>query len=679
MDLLGQAFLDRAYVLDFHADSIEGIIDQALDMVVACGKLPVEHRDEIRAAILDRERLGSTAIGHSVSVPHVYADYCVEPAIVFIRLAQPIDLGAPDGIPTRFVFVLLGPKAAVSEHIDALMDIARLMSDDAFRYQMGEARDLEELLAALHSFEERNRLIEKPRAAHDNGLISSGKLWCGIIADLARRLPVYASDFRDGLHFKTVSSALFLFFACIAPAITFGGIMAELTGNHIGPIEMILGTAVCGILYALLAGQPLIILGGTGPMLVFTMILYNVCTVVQVPFLETYACVGLWTGILLLVMAATNASSLLRFFTRFTDEIFSALISIIFIVAAIEAMVDIFSQNATSHATSFLSFLLALGTFYLAMSLSRFRRSRYLHPRMREFLADFGPAIAISIMALVAFWFREEVLLDYLPAPDTFRPTIAGRSWFVNPLATKPWIWIFSFGLAIPVTLLVYIDQNITARLVNSRDNRLQKGSSYHYDLAIMGFLIGICSLFGLPWLVAATVRSLNHVRSLATVEEVITPFGDKRERIIHVRENRLSGLAIHILIALSLLVLPYLTMIPMAVLYGLFLYMGIVSMAGNQFFERLSLWLMDRSLYPSTHYIRRVPRHVIHWFTFIQLGCLCLLGAIELHPMLGILFPLFLVLLVPFRHALARFFKEEHLAALDAEEEPEEEAERFL
>ena len=54
------------------------------------------------------------------------------------------------------------------------------------------------------------------------------------------------------------------------------------------------------------------------------------------------------------------------------------------------------------HATHLLTVLLALGTFFVALSLARFRRSRYLRSWIREFLADFGPAIALVVMALVA-------------------------------------------------------------------------------------------------------------------------------------------------------------------------------------------------------------------------------------------------------------------------------------
>jgi len=179
--------------------------------------------------------------------------------------------------------------------------------------------------------------------------------------------------------------------------------------------------------------------------------------------------------------------------------------------------------------------------------------------------------------------------------------------------------------------------------------------------------------MFGLPWLVAATVRSLNHVRSLATIDSVTLPNGETHERIVHVRENRMTGLTIHLLIGFSLLLLPWLKEIPMAVLYGLFLFMGIVSMSGNQFFERLSLWLRDPDLYPVTHYIRRVPSRTIHAFTALQFSCLAILWIVK-SSSIGILFPIFIALLVPVRMIASMFFSAEHLAALDADEEPEEE-----
>jgi len=534
------------------------------------------------------------------------------------------------------------------------------------------------LLAALDRVNLRNAPAAEPRKEEPQTLTYSGRLFGGWAADIRRRLPYYASDFRDGLHSKSVASTLFLFFACLAPAVTFGGIMAELTGDHIGAVEMIVASAFCGIVFALFSGQPLVILGGTGPLLVYTWLLYVLCGQLGLDgyFLESRAWVGLWTALLLIVLAITDASCLMRFFTRFTDEIFAALISIIFIYAAVEALThivtDVYENERVSHDQALVPLLLAMGTLFIALNLSRFRRSRYLLPKIREFLSDFGPTIALAAMTIVAVAWFHDVATETLPAPDAIRPTIE-RTWLVNPLEAPRWVWFAAIGPAILATVLVYLDQNITARLINSRDHKLQKGEAYHHDLAVMGVLIGICSLFGLPWLVAATVRSLNHVRSLATVEEVLDRNGDTHERVLHVRETRVTGLAIHLLIGLSIFALPLLKMIPMAVLYGLFLFMGVVSMAGNQFFERLRLWLMDSSLYPSTHYIRRVPSSTIHKFTLLQLVCLLVLGFVEVSP-LGILFPLFVVMLVPVRFLAGRFFSPEHLAALDSEEEPEEE-----
>ena len=370
----------------------------------------------------------------------------------------------------------------------------------------------------------------------------------------------------------------------------------------------------------------------------------------------------------------------MRYFTRFTDEIFAALISVIFVYEAIEKLIHAFheaeSVEAIGHDVAMFSLILALGTFYVASSLSRFRKSHLLVPAVREFLADFGPTIAILAMALIAYYWRDTVTLAPLPAPDHFQTT-TGRPWLVSFMSASPRVIGMTLIPALLCTVLVFLDQNITARLVNSRDNNLQKGESYHLDLAVVGVLVSICSLFGLPWLVAATVRSLNHVRSLATTEEVRDKSGQAHTHILHVRENRVTAIAIHALIGLSLLLLPLLKFVPLAVLFGLFLYMGIVSMKGNQFFERLSLWATDPDLYPRTHFVRRVPKRVMHLFTLIQLICLVVLWVVKTSTW-GILFPLFIAILVPIRFALGLGFKKQHLDALDAEEIPAEEEETW-
>jgi hypothetical protein len=123
----------------------------------------------------------------------------------------------------------------------------------------------------------------------------------------------------------------------------------------------------------------------------------------------------------------------------------------------------------------------------------------------------------------------------------------------------------------------------------------------------------------------------------------------------------------IHVLIAGSIFFLTYIGQIPMAVLFGLFLYMGLASLQGNQFSERLMLWITDPKLYPKTHYTKHVPVKWIHKFTLIQLTCFVVLWVLKASKF-GILFPLMIAALVPINLFISKFVPEKYMNALVAE-----------
>lgn len=509
------------------------------------------------------------------------------------------------------------------------------------------------------------------RTKSDNeGLQWTGRLFGGISDDIKRRAPYYLSDFKDGLHSKVGGTTLFLFFAALANAIAFGALSGLLTGNQIGIIEMLVVTAAGGILFALFSGQPLTILGGTGPIVIFTGMLYTGCNQLEISFLATYAWVGIWSGIILLICAFTDASALMNYFNRFTDEIFAALISVIFIVEAGKDMLKSFESNGESGGltTGLLTLLLAAGTFIIARNLKQITNSPYLRHGLRTFLSDFGPAIAIVMMTILAIQFPD-VKLSTPAVPAAIEPT-SGRSWLVDIFALPTWAIFGSILPALLATILLFLDQNITTRLVNAKEFKLRKGSGYHLDLAIVGIIVLVGSFFALPWIVAATVHSLNHVKSLAETS-VVASNGARKEVITYVRENRISGLVIHILIGASVFFLSLVSNIPLAVLFGLFLYMGFTSLGGNQFAERLMLWVTDPALYPDTHYLKSVPRSTIHKFTLIQFVCFVVLWLLKASK-LGILFPLMIAALVPIQIFIGRFFDQKHVETLVAEEEDE-------
>ena len=95
------------------------------------------------------------------------------------------------------------------------------------------------------------------------------------------------------------------------------------------------------------------------------------------------------------------------------------------------------------------------------------------------------------------------------------------------------------------------------------------------------------------------------------------------------------------------------LTYIPKAVLDGLFLYMAVTALYGNQMFERFLLFFTEQAAYPPNHYIKRVPQRKIHLFTCLQLvdlAILCVFGFVY-WPYIKMIFPIVLALFLPIRY----------------------------
>jgi len=653
-------------LLDVEAEHLVDCCDIAVRELVDAGLLPQTEAGFCAAALHAAEEAGPAHHSHHVAVIGGLHRALEKELAVLIRLAEPIAIvGEDDGDGLRFVWVLLGAEETHPK-LPTVAEFVQLAGSTEFLDPFLSASDAAELRQAYADAVHKDTHFE----SHiPDELRPTGRLFGGIINDIKRRLPHYFSDYTDGLNAKSFASILFLYFACLAPAIAFGGLLAAKTNGEVGAIEMIVATAICGIVYAIFSGQPLTILGSTGPVIIFMGILYQLTESYGLPFLPSAAWVGLWTMVFMLILAFTDASCWIRFFTRFTDDTFAGLIALIFVYEAVADIAKGFSDPNTSDASALLSLNLAIGCYFIAGAMRRFRQSPYMIARIREFFADFGPAIAIISMTGVAY-LMADVPLEMLKVPDVVG-TSTGRPWLVNPLEAPKWVWAAAAIPALLVSILLYLDQNITVRLVNAPEYKLKKGAGYHLDLALVGVLVGVCSMLGLPWMVAATVRSLNHVRSLAHVEGSVG-----QERVVSVVETRVSALGVHVLVALSLLALPLLKIVPMSVLFGLFLFMGISAMGANQFFERIRLWAMDPKRYPPTYYLRVVPTPIVHTFTAIQTVCLAVLWVVKASAV-GIVFPLFIALLVPVRIAMGKWFDPEHLALLDAEEQPSEEVDR--
>uniref|UniRef100_A0A3B3IF51 Solute carrier family 4 member 5 n=1 Tax=Oryzias latipes TaxID=8090 RepID=A0A3B3IF51_ORYLA len=190
---------------------------------------------------------------------------------------------------------------------------------------------------------------------------------------------------------------------------------------------------------------------------------------------------------------------------------------------------------------------------------------------------------------------------------------------------------------ALLVTILIFMDQQISAVIVNRKENKLKKGCGYHLDLFWVGVLMAVCSFMGLPWYVAATVISIAHIDSLKMESETSAP--GEQPQFLGVREQRLTGTLVFVLTGLSVFLAPVLKYIPMPVLYGVFLYMGVASLSGIQFWERIKLYMMPPKHQPDFSFLRHVPLRRVHLFTLVQIVCLAVLWILK-STFLAIIFP---------------------------------------
>uniref|UniRef100_A0A8C1G6D6 Anion exchange protein n=1 Tax=Cyprinus carpio TaxID=7962 RepID=A0A8C1G6D6_CYPCA len=714
-----------------------------------------EEMHDSKAAEHDKEVFVTLFVSCLLLVLNVFIG-CVEflekPAMAFVRLNEAVLLESvlEVPVPVRFLFVLLGPTQTNMDYHEIGRSFSTLMSDKNFHevaYFADDRQDLlnginefldcsivippsdvegKDLLKTLASFQKQMLRKRKERELKKCGSIvtgaeqetkdvimdeqeeedqfdvdplkRSGIPFGGLIHDIRRRYPRYISDLKDAVDTQCIAAVIFIYFAALSPTITFGGLLGEKTQGMMGVSELIISTATVGVLFSLLAGQPLLIIGFSGPLLVFEEAFYKFCQAQGFEYLTGRVWIGFWLIFIVLVIVAAEGSFLVRYISPFTQEIFAFLISLIFIYETFSKLIKVFQEHPLMKSyptapelpafpqghsvigepilnqpnTALLSLVLMMGTFFVAFFLRKFRNSRFLGGKARRIIGDFGIPISILISVLVDCTIPE-TYTQKLNVPSGFSVTSPDkRSWFISPFGDKqPFpVWMMGASVipALLVFILIFMETQITTLIVSKKERRLVKGSGFHLDLLLIVTLGAVCPLFGLPWLTAATVRSVTHVNALTVMSKATAP-GEK-PMIQEVKEQRVTGMCVAILVGLSIVMTDVLRHIPLAVLFGIFLYMGITSLTGIQLYERITLMVTPAKHHPDHIYVTKVKTWRMNMFTIIQLLCIALLWVVK-STVASLAFPFILIMTVPLRRLiLTRIFEERELAALDADED---------
>ncbi|XP_038073994.1 electroneutral sodium bicarbonate exchanger 1-like [Patiria miniata] len=716
---------------------------------------PSDSTEQIQKESKFLKKLPPGAEASNVLVGEV--DFLKKPIIAFVRLSNGVLLPDMTEVPiaTRFLFLLLGPPTGDTvKYREIGRCVATLFSDEVFHDVAYRARDRNDLLAGIDEFmdqvtvlppgswdpsirieppkstpsQEKRRQSEHfvhpiPLSIHQEDdakfeLARTGRLFGGLINDVKTKIPFYLSDFTDALSIQCIASFVFMYIACITPIITFGGLLGGATDDYIAAFESLIGGAICGVVYHLFSGQPLTIIGSTGPILIFETIMFQLCTSMGLNYLSFRVWIGFWTCVICIILVATDFSAYVRYITRFTEEAFAALIAFIFIVEAIENLLEInhkypleahpdsshdmnmtesdcvciqpndtFSNvsdwgeiseedckllNGTLEGETcghhqpvpdvfLFCVILFCGTFVLSYALKTFKFTTFFPTQIRYLISNFG--VFFAFISMTVFDILVGLPTPKLTVPNQFQPTRSDRGWLV-PLFVNPW-WTY-FAAIIPALLcgiLIFMDQQITAVIVNRRENKLKKGFGYHLDLFVVGLLLFLMSILGMPWFVAATVLSINHVDSLRVMSKTVIP--GEPPKVEGCLEQRVTGLMVFIMMGVSSLMTGVLRFIPMPVLYGVFLYMGISSLRGVQFVDRLLLFLMPAKHQPDHIYLRHVKLWKVHLFTAIQAICLAILWIIKTSKG-AIVFPIMVLAIVIIRKGMDYIFTQAELSFLD-------------
>ncbi|XP_054080251.1 band 3 anion transport protein isoform X5 [Rissa tridactyla] len=659
------------------------------------------------------------------------AAFLEQPTLAFVRLKAAVTLDAvlEVPLPVRFLFVVLGPDTPNVSYHEIGRAVATMMSERVFRRDAYLAEGRQDLLRGVEDFLEASIVLppteipneqllrslvplqhellrrryqppekapgeaflkdlglEEPAPEDDDPLRRTGRPFGGLVRDIRRRYPKYLSDIKDALSPQCLAAVIFIYFAALSPAVTFGGLLSEKTKGMMGVSELLISTCVQCVLFSIFSAQPLLVVGFSGPLLVFEEAFYSFCSANGMEYIVGRVWIGFWLILVVLVVVACEGSVLVRYLSRYTQEIFSFLISLIFIYETFSKLVTIFKDHPLQRHynvkavvepkvpepnTALLSLVLMAGTFFLAFFLRKFKNSAFLPGTVRRLIGDFGVPISIFIMALVDF-FIKDTYTQKLNVPKGLEVTnSSARGWFINPMGNDNpfpiWMMFASVVPALLVFILIFLETQITTLIVSKPERKLVKGSGFHLDLLLIVAMGGLAALFGMPWLSATTVRTITHANALTVMSKTSAP-GEKSQ-ILEVKEQRISGLLVAVLIGVSILMEPILKYIPLAVLFGIFLYMGVTSLFGIQLFDRILLLLMPPKYHPDEPYVTRVKTWRMHLFTFIQIIVLALLWVVKSTPA-SLALPFVLILTVPLRRfVLPRIFRDIELKCLDADD----------
>lgn len=318
----------------------------------------------------------------------------------------------------------------------------------------------------------------------------------GMMDDLNARLVFYRSDWRKPKNvIKVVNATFFAFLVQLIPALIFANLLDEQTDGKLSTAETLLATGIIGTVYALFAGQGLVLLGVTGPAAMLLGRSSGLAEGFNADYFPFFFWVQIWAALLHILTAATGLVNLVFRITPFTSEIFEFFIAISFMYDAAKSLLEPLGllDEKGGRPSEYVSLLLAIITFFVCITL-HFAETDwpYFTRGVKVFLSSYNMAIAAVVVTAMSYLPGIENLgiarVD-VDVPWDWKPSAPDRDgWIISPLDGIGVEGIF--GAFIPgalMYLLFFVDHNIGSILTQSPKYNLKKPPAYHWDFFVLG------------------------------------------------------------------------------------------------------------------------------------------------------------------------------------------------
>ncbi|KAM7537897.1 hypothetical protein Aperf_G00000068709 [Anoplocephala perfoliata] len=483
----------------------------------------------------------------------------------------------------------------------------------------------------------------------------------------------YVSDFTDAFsraNFSVcISSIPFIFFVVFAPAITMGTLMQRQVNSEFSVSNSILASGLTTFLYAAFAGQPIAIIGPSGPGFLMERLIAMEAQDLEINFWMFRFWTLLYTAMFGIVLTGLNLSNLSKHARRSVEELFSAFVSGFLIIKALFSIFRGIPQSLPPKSVSIdanqndklrtaaikgTNAFIALLMTCTCLVVVKFKTSQLTRRKIRFWIGALNVPIGICLMIAVEriFFAAYEVdLLQVLPVAQ-----INYTTWFNTPVWSKLTDFAPSsastvhgmallYGFLLAFMIFVEIGLNSVVALRFS-----VKPSPASIDHLLTNVVFPIVSMFlGLPIVSGVPVRTIANMMALVKVNPNPAP-GDEGAPWYLV-EQRVNTMAVGILVTLSVYLGDFLCHIPVASLFGLFIYLGIFGLRGSRY-KQIVVALFSRKKYWSQwNILDGIPRRFVCFFIaiwsteLIIMVILLVLGEWEEFSAAGAAIPFVLVL----------------------------------